>query len=242
MTDLAPVVRPAVLIPTKDNAASVGAVVASALVHGLPVFVVDDGSTDGSGERARAAGAIVLRHDQNRGKGRALVTGMTAMREAGHTHAICLDADAQHDPHDIPAFAAAVARDPTAIFAGTRDLSTAPGSSRFGRRFSNFWIWFETGWTVADTQCGFRAYPIAPVLALGLTGHRYDFEVEVLTRSLWAGTPVYDLPCRVYYPPPAERVTSFRPFVDNARISVMNTRLVIERIFWPPRWFTMRPR
>lgn len=228
--------RPAVLIPTKDNVATIGDVVTRSRAHGLPVFVVDDGSTDGSGDAARKAGAEVITHPVNRGKGAALLTGMRAAAKLGHTHVICLDADGQHDPADIPAFAAAVAAEPVAIFAGVRDLSTAPERSRFGRKFSNFWIWVETGWKVGDSQCGFRAYPIAPVFSLGLGGGRYEMEVEVLTRSLWAGVPVRDLPCNVYYPPEDERVTSFRPFWDNVRISWMNTLLVCERLLWPPRW------
>lgn len=235
-------VRPAVLIPTHNNAGSVATVVAGALVHGHRVFVVDDGSVDGSGARAADAGATVLTHAINQGKGRALLTGMAAAAADGFTHAVCLDADGQHDPADIPSFVDAIHREPAAIFAGTRDLSTAPGSSRFGRAFSNFWIWFETGEAVQDTQCGFRSYPIGPVLALGLRGGRYELEVEVLTRSIWAGSPVRDLPCRVYYPPPDERVSSFRPFLDNVRISVMNTGLVVERLLWPPRWFRRVPR
>jgi predicted LPLAT superfamily acyltransferase len=228
--------RPMVLIPTKDNVGTIGSVVTRARAHGLPVYVVDDGSTDGSGDAARAAGAELLTHPRNMGKGAALLSGMRAAARAGHTHAICLDADGQHDPDDIPRFAAAIAKEPVAIYAGLRDLSTAPPISRFGRRFSNFWIRVETGWWVADSQCGFRAYPIAPVLALGLGGGRYELEVEVLSRALWAGVPVRDLVCNVYYPPESERVTSFRPFLDNARISWMNALLVVERILWPPRW------
>lgn len=228
--------RPAVLIPTKDNVGTLPDVVTRALRHGLPVFVVDDGSTDGSGDAARKAGAEVITHSKNKGKGAALLTGMRAAARLGHTHVICLDADGQHDPADIPAFADAIDKEPVAIFAGVRDLSTAPEISRFGRKFSNFWIWVETGWRVGDSQCGFRAYPIAPVLALAMGGGRYELEVEVLTRALWTGVPVRDIPCFVYYPPKEERVTSFRPFLDNARISWMNALLVVERILWPPRW------
>jgi predicted LPLAT superfamily acyltransferase len=227
---------PAVLIPTKDNIGTIADVVRRACTQGLPVFVVDDGCVDGSGDAARAAGATVITHPVNRGKGAALLTGMRAAAKLGYTHVICLDADGQHDPADIPAFAAAIAAEPVAIFAGVRDLSTAPEISRFGRKFSNFWIRVETGWRVADSQCGFRAYPIAPVLDLGLGGGRYEMEVEVLTRSLWAGVPVRDLPCNVYYPPKEERVSSFRPFKDNARITWINILLIAERILWPPRW------
>ncbi len=236
--------RPAVLIPTHNNHTSIGDVVTRALgtlkhPHGeeVPVFVVDDGSTDGSGALAEDAGAIVVHHGYNRGKGAALLTGMQALARAGYTHAICLDADGQHHPEDLPAFIAAIHSDPFAILAGVRDLATAPGISRFGRRFSNFWIWVETGWRVADSQCGFRAYPLGPVLALDLGSSRYDLEVEVLTRALWAGVAVRDLACLVTYPPKKERVTSFRPILDNARITWLNIKLIAERILWPPYWF-----
>ena len=144
--------RPAVLIPTYNNYRSIGSVVERAVLMGTPVFVVDDGSTDGSGALAEDAGATLVTHAANRGKGAALLTGMKALAKAGFTHAICLDADGQHHPEDIPAFAAAITADPFVIYAGVRDLSTAPGISRFGRRFSNFWIWVETGWRVADSQ------------------------------------------------------------------------------------------
>ncbi len=232
-------VSAAVLIPVKDNVGTIADVVRRSLAHGLPVYVIDDGSTDGSGAAAASCGpsATVIRHRENLGKGQALLTGMRAAQYAGHTHAICLDADGQHDPGDIPAFAIAIAESPNAIIAGVRDLSSAPGRSQFGRKFSNFWVWVETDWRLADTQCGFRAYPIEATLALGLGGTRYDLEVEVFSRSIWAGTPVRDLPCRVYYPPPNQRVSSFDPLRDNARISWMNARLVVRRLLWPPFWF-----
>ncbi len=238
----APRTLPAVLIPTYNNVGTVGDVAARAARHGLPVYVVDDGCTDGSGDAARAAGVQVIVHPGNRGKGQALLTGMARLRADGFTHAICLDADGQHEPDDIPAFAAAVLARPHAIYAGVRDLATAPEKSRFGRRFSNFWIWVETGWRVADSQCGFRAYPIDEVLALGLGGSRYDMEVEVLTRCLWRGVPVLDLPCRVWYPKPEERVTSFDPLWDNVRISWMNTRLVVRRVLDPRLWPAAREK
>jgi glycosyltransferase involved in cell wall biosynthesis len=234
------VVRPAVLIPTHNNAGEVGKVVAKACKYGLPVYVVDDGSQDTSGKEAEAAGAILLTHPVNRGKGIALLTGMARIEADGLTHAICLDADGQHDPDDIPGFTDSILKEPWAIWVGVRDLSTAPGKSRFGRSFSNFWIRMETGWVLQDTQCGFRCYPVAAVLALPLSGSRYDLEVEVLTRSLWGGLPVRDRPCRVYYPPPEERVTSFAPIKDNIRISLMNTKLVLERILWPGNWWVIR--
>ena len=105
-----------------------------------------------------------------------------------------------------------------------------PSSSRFGREFSDFWIHAQTGESVADTQSGFRVYPVQGVLDLALRCRRYDFEVEVITRALWAGMRVEQAPIRVWYPPARDRVSSFRPFLDNVRLSITHARLVLRRL------------
>ncbi len=234
--------RPVVVIPSKDNAPTVGDVAAACHAQGVDVIVVDDGSVDGTGDVARdVQGVTVLAHAVNMGKGAALNTAFHHAWRQGYTHAICLDADGQHDPADLPRFVEACRADPWAIHAGVRDMSTAPGRSQFGMKFSNWWTWVETGHRLGDTQCGFRAYPLEPVLSLGLGDGRYEWEVEVLVRSLWRGVAVRDLDCRVFYPPEEERVSSFRPFWDNARISLLNTRLVVLRILWPGHWINRVP-
>ncbi len=229
-------IRPLVVVPSKDNAATISEVVQRCRDHADRVLVIDDGCTDATAELAAAAGATVVHHAHNRGKGAALDTALRWAQREGYTHMVCLDADGQHFPDDLPAFFQAIEQHPDAIIAGCRDLSTAPGSSQFGRRFSNFWVWLETGWTVADSQCGFRAYPVEAVLELGLRPGRYEWEVEVLVRALWAGVEVRDLPCQVFYPPKEERVSSFDPLWDNVRISLLNTRLVLTLLLWPPLW------
>lgn len=229
--------RPVVVIPSKDNVATVGEVAAACLAQGVDVIVVDDGSSDGTGDAARAvSGVTVLVHPVNLGKGAALNTAFHHAWRRGDTHAICLDADGQHDPEDVPHFVERCRADPWAIHAGVRDMSTAPGRSQFGMNFSNWWTWVETGHRLGDTQCGFRAYPLEPTLSLGLGDGRYEWEVEVLVRSLWRGVAVRDIDCKVFYPPEEERVSSFRPFWDNVRISLLNTRLVTLRILWPGHW------
>ena len=128
-------------------------------------------------------GVEVVRHQQNKGKGEALLTGFRIVRERGGTYAITLDGDGQHFPEDIPRFFPHLA--PDTILVGHRDeiAGDMPGRSRFGRRFSDFWIWLETWKTVLDSQSGFRAYPVDPVLKLRYWSKHYNLEVEVLTRA-----------------------------------------------------------
>jgi predicted LPLAT superfamily acyltransferase len=234
--------RPLVVIPSHNNADQVADVARGCLRHCADVVVLDDGSTDSTAAVAGSVdGVTVLRHGVNRGKGSALSSALLWAQGRDFTHVIAVDADGQHIPDDLPHFLDAARRDPWAIHVGVRTMENAPGKSHFGRSFSNFWVWAETGHRVGDSQSGFRVYPVVPVLSLGLGGGRYEWEVEVLVRALWNGIGVRDVPCEVYYPPAEERVTSFRLFWDNVRISVLNTRLVAERILWPPRWWLRVP-
>ena len=234
-------VRPLVVIPVRNNAGTIAEVVRGCLHHTPDVLVVDDGSTDRSGELASEAGARVVRHAVNQGKGAALETALRLAAELGFSHIIAIDADGQHRPSDLPAFLAAIAADPGAIHAGLRDGSRMPKGARYARANSNFWVRVETGRWIGDTQCGLRAYPVGPVRALGLVPSRYQWEVEVLVRALWTGLPVRDLACDVYYPPAGERVSSYRKVVDTARVTWLNTQLVLERLLWPPRWLAAGP-
>src|SRR5262245_34145187 len=117
--------RACVVIPVFNHAHTVGAVVRGALEHASTVLVCDDGSTDGSGEAAKTAGAVVLRHSSNCGKGAALRTLFEEANGRGFRYAISLDADGQHFPADLLLFAKAVAEEPGALFIGARDLSRA---------------------------------------------------------------------------------------------------------------------
>ncbi|MCL1985166.1 MAG: DUF2062 domain-containing protein, partial [Betaproteobacteria bacterium] len=133
-------------------------------------------------------------------------------------------------------FLEAIAALPHAVIVGCRDFSVpdVPASSRFGRSFSAFWMRVQTGVKVRDMQSGFRAYPLHVLRCLKLAEPGYAFEVEVLVRAAWAGFRVHEIGIRVHYPPAAERVSHFRPFRDNARISLLNTRLTMRALLPVP--------
>ena len=228
--------NPAILIPVYNHAATLADVVRRSLAHGLPVIVVDDGSTDGSTanleEHIGDSGLHVVRLPRNRGKGAALRAGAEYARTLGVSHIISVDADGQHFPEDIPLFLRAVAAEPRAIVVGARDFSVlnVPKASRFGRVFSGFWMRVQTGLCVSDMQSGFRAYPLEVFSVVQTGENAYAFEVEVLVRAAWAGFAITEVPVRVHYPAEGERISHFRTLGDNVQISLLNIRLTLRAL------------
>jgi len=193
-----------------------------------PVLVIDDGSTDGTAEQARAAGAIVLSHPQNRGKGAALLTGLEWAREAGHRAVVSLDADGQHPPSE----AARLLEHPSseeALVLGVRNLERAgaPAANRRSNAFSNLVLSWFGGRRLEDTQCGLRRYPVAEALALGARARGFAFEAEVVLRAARTGMPIVHVPCEVLYP--HDRTTHFDSVRDPTRI--------VARVVWT--WLTV---
>jgi glycosyltransferase involved in cell wall biosynthesis len=229
-------------IPVYNNAATIADVARRAREQIDHVLVIDDGSTDADlRELLKPFDVTVIRHEKNQGKGAALLTAFRHAAAQGGQYLITLDGDGQHFPEDIPRFLPHLS--PGAILLGHRAEITGemPCSSRFGRRFSDFWIFAETFKRVRDSQSGFRAYPIEHVLALPMWSRHYNFEMEVLTRALWAGLAVKSVPIRVWYPSRAERVSSFRPVMDNLRISRIHVRLLLRRLLPVPQRRLVEP-
>jgi glycosyltransferase involved in cell wall biosynthesis len=221
----------AALIPALDCEATIQAVVQDTRRFLPRVLVVDDGSRDRTADAAKAAGAEVLRHPANRGKGAALRSGLAALRNLGVTHALTLDGDGQHLPEDIPRLLTASAEAPEALLLGAR--RHPPGSlapiRAFGNRFANRWVEIACGRRFEDTQSGFRVYPIDATLALGCRADRFAFETEVVIRAVRAGLELRSVPVRVYNPPRAERVSHYRGFSDSVRIVFTVIRLLVFR-------------
>ncbi len=212
-------------IPHYNNARTIVQVVTACLEYTRDIVVVDDGSTG----VVPPLPVPILRHPENRGKGQAI---LTALQYASHHHydyLIVLDADGQHLPEDLPRFQRVIqdAAHETLVV-GCRNFQQAgiPRASRFGRSFSNFWVKLETGVVCADTQSGFRAYPVRAALQLNYLTRRYDFEIEILVRLLWGGVRLQEVPVQVRYAPPDARVSHFRPLLDNLRLTLLHTLLV----------------
>jgi uncharacterized protein (DUF2062 family) len=221
------------VIPVFNNKDTIKAVAMECRSRLRHVVVMDDGSTDTDVEALFAGSDVrVLRHEQNRGKGEAIRTALRYVKAQGGRFMITIDADGQHYPRDIEKFIPLLQDDETAIVVGCRDLSVehVPGRSRFGREFANLWLWVEAGTSIDDCQSGFRAYPVEYTSQLTLSGSRFAFEAEVLTRAVWAGLKLKSVPIDVWYPEPGLRVSSFRPVVDNLRLGCMHARLVGRRL------------
>jgi isopenicillin-N N-acyltransferase like protein len=229
-------VRVLAVVPAYRAARTVASVVRG-LREGLgpdvPVIVVDDGSDDATAAEAERAGALVLRHARNLGKGAALRTGFSRALADGAEAVVTVDADGQHPSEE----AVRVARHPaprSALVLGVRDLlrDGAPAANRFSNAFSNVFLSWFGGRKLGDTQCGLRRYPLPETLrelASGADG--YAYEADVLLRAARRGAEIVELPVRVVYPGAAERVTHFHPVRDPARIvvRVLVTTLTVAR-------------
>jgi glycosyltransferase involved in cell wall biosynthesis len=202
------------------------------------MLVVDDGSTDRTAEQACQAGAQVLRHAHNQGKGAALRTGLRAALDLGFDVAISVDADGQHPPREALRLRGCCV-DADALVVGVRDLAAAhaPRANRMSNAFSNFAISGFAWSRLQDTQCGLRRYPIAATLALGASADGYGFEAEVLIRATAARMRIVHVPVRVVYPPESERVTHFDPVWDPTR---MVFRVIATSASTRARWLRSR--
>ena len=217
-----------VIIPTYNNGGTIASVVHDALQECRDVIVVNDGSTDGTSSILhQVKGIILVEYEKNHGKGYALKKGFKCALLHNFSYAITLDGDGQHFPSDIKYFLAANQQHPGTLILGSRKLDgvTRSKGSSFANKFSNFWFYVQTGRHLSDTQTGYRLYPLKKLYGLGLLTSRYEAELELLVFASWHGVKLIPIDIDVYYPPQEQRISHFRPGIDFARISVMNTIL-----------------
>jgi uncharacterized protein (DUF2062 family) len=234
--------KPVVVAPSHNNAGTLADIVRRVRTLDLPLVVVNDGSTDDTGGILAALsssdpGVTVVTHPRNRGKAAALMTGFAAASDAGYTHAVTIDTDGQLDPEQIPQLLSLARRTPQALVIGQRDENTEgyPSKNRLGRRVSNLFVWMQSGVRVADSQCGFRVYPLDFLRQVRCHAGRYGFETEVITRAGWAGRPVIGTTVRCHYFPKGKGVSHFRPCVDSFRGVPMHLRLMLRALSPLPR-------
>ena len=229
--------RQLVLIPSYNTGPLLLETVRAARDAWAPIWVVLDGSTDGSEALLRAAMADdpdfrLLALPANGGKGAAVLAGLVQAQAEGFTHALVMDADGQHPAASIGTFMAASAAMPKALVLGRPVFGPeAPQLRVRGRRISNWWANLETlGAGIGDSLFGFRVYPIGPLLRVMRHGgwmRRFDFDPEAAVRLAWAGLPLVNIPAPVRYLAAAEGgVSHFRYGRDNVLLTWMHIRLV----------------
>ena len=231
------------VIPVYNHAEAIGTVVSAVLAQGFPCLLVDDGSEPGC---AAVLDALALRHGprvrlvrlvRNHGKGGAMMVGLREALRLGYQHALQIDADGQHDTADLPHFVELARRHPEAVICGCPVYDDSVPRSRFYARYAtHIWVWINTlSLAIRDSMCGFRVYPLAPVVALideVRLGRRMDFDSEVLVRLHWRGVPIVNRPTRVTYP--LDGVSHFRLWMDNVLISRMHALLFLGMLWRSP--------
>ncbi|MBD2810065.1 glycosyltransferase family 2 protein [Xenorhabdus sp. Vera] len=226
-------VAPCIVIPCYNHGATMPAVLERLSPYQLHCFLVDDGSVSETQlhleNLAKSISNVTLiRLEHNQGKGGAVMAGMRAAADAGYSHALQVDADGQHCLEDIPLFLAKAQQYPDRLISGNPMYNVSvPKSRLYGRYITHFWVWLETlSFSIKDSMCGFRVYPLAPTLQLLAEkeiGRRMDFDIEIMVRLYWQGIESEFVPTKVTYP--ENGLSHFDVLRDNLSISWMHTRL-----------------
>lgn len=209
------------LVSAYNEAARIGAVIRGVLAH-LPVLVVDDGSDDETALAASTAGATVVRHDQNQGKGAALLTGFTWALQHDFQAVVMLDADGQHDPAEIPLFLAAHADRCADLVIGYRDFSQIPLVRRLANSIGRSSLSWALGEPILDNQSGYRLLTRPLLASLQPTVGGFEFEVEMIAQAIWGGYRIDWVPIKTIY---AGESSHISPLAHAARFFAMVWRL-----------------
>ncbi|BAP42960.1 glycosyl transferase, group 2 family protein [Pseudomonas sp. StFLB209] len=242
--------KPCAVIPVFNHELAVPNVVKALRAAGLPCVLVDDASSQACAQvlqaLAREDGVHLIRLQTNQGKGGAVMAGFQEAAQRGYSHALQVDADGQHDLSDIGRFLELSRQHPKALICGYPQYDqSVPKGRLYARYLTHVWVWINTlSLQIRDSMCGFRVYPLGPVLRLIDTvrlGRRMDFDTEILVRLAWRHQPMHWLPTKVHYP--EDGLSHFRLFHDNALISKMHTKLFFGMLVRAPvlLWRKVRP-
>lgn len=238
------------VIPVYNHEHAVPAVAANLRAHGLPVVLVDDGSSESCRlaleKLSKETGDPLVRLPVNGGKGAAVIAGLRRALELGYTHALQVDADGQHDLRDVPKFLAAAHAEPEAVICGRPIFDASIPRVRFLSRYiTHVLVWLQTLSlsAVRDSMCGFRLYPLRTVLEVvdrDGVGRRMDFDVELLVKLVWRGRTLRWIDTQVSYP--TDGISHFRMLYDNVRLAGMHVRLVLGMLWRSPMLIWRRLR
>jgi glycosyltransferase involved in cell wall biosynthesis len=206
----------AALIPAYNEAATIADVVRGVRRFVSHVLVVDDGSADGTADEARAAGARVVAHATNLGKGQAVRTGLADLLSGDITHVILLDGDMQHLPHETPRLLDAARATGADVVIGERrfDRAGMPASRYHANRIGSRALSSFVGVPLGDTQCGFRVFRAEALRTMRLSARGYDIETEMLIKLRRLGGRVASVPVSAVY---NLRRSKLRPIRDTTR-------------------------
>lgn len=214
------------LIPAYNEVRYIADVVKRTLAY-APVVVIDDGATDGTGAAAALAGAKVIAHAVNQGKGKALNTGFAYAVQRGVAAAITLDADGQHDPDEIPRFIEAFRAGKGDIIIGQRSFAQMPAKSQFGNRVGTRLLNWAMGQPVPDNQSGYRLLSRAVMAKVRPSSTRFEAEVEILLRAQIAGFKIAWVPIKTIY---NDKKSHFKPISDSVLFLKMVWRIWRARV------------
>lgn len=223
-----------ILIPIYNHGATLISLLNELAVYQLPCIIIDDGSDAATKMELTKALEIfswvkIITLPSNKGKGAAMIIGFRAALTQNYTHALQIDADGQHAVVDVSKFIHLSLKHPKAMISGHPIYDyTAPKARVYGRKLTNFWVAIETlSMTITEAMCGFRIYPLQAVDTILQTtniGSRMEFDIEILVRLFWQGTPIKFISTKIIYP--TTGLSHFHMLHDNYRITAIHTRLV----------------
>ncbi len=224
-------IKPVIIVPCFNHAEAFSNVADKLAVFEKSVIVVDDGSVQKQSKKIKDICSkhnfIYLRNEQNGGKGAAMLTGFRFAIEKGFTHALQIDADGQHDVHDVPLFFKIAHNHPDDLIIGNPIYDeSAPRARLIGRKITNFWVMVETfNKNMPDTMCGFRVYPLKHIANIlnTIKFKRMGFDIEIVVKAYRNGINIISLPTKVIYP--KNGVSHFNGFRDNFYISLLHIYL-----------------
>jgi len=224
-----------VIIPTYNNVQTLELVINGVAAFTNNIIVINDGSTDDTADVLKKFHSIeIINFPNNKGKGFALKNGFNKAIEKGYVYAITIDSDGQHNPEEMTLFLDQIEKEPNTLVIGVRNFNQEnfPVKSGFANRFSNLWFKFFTDCKLDDTQSGYRLYPLNLIRNIKLFSGKYEMELELLVKAAWKNVKILSVQVNVSYPTPEKRVTHFRPFMDFARISILNTLFFFAAVLW----------